>query len=816
MKWLHTSFLCFIMPLLATFAVAADFPILEVASASTPAQITAAKLAFDNGSIVAMKGGTLESFEALLNVSMPRSSSRHRQPPPCVQAARKLPSGRVRKFMRLSRPFSPDDAASCASAFTRWTALQSSLTDTAIPNWTAVEDLSLDSAWTTSTGNTISFDMTTYRANTIDSAWDYYLVLTTATVVRGSNNLINIGIYSLQNFADYGQGVRAAVYGYGPIANTTSLSVGQGISFDQNSSGVYTAQVPSKPEVVNTLPNSGLAWGFLGLQPNAAAFTQQTATVYQVPNKTPRLTIATAAWFNSDPQNNFILVPIPAPQVLLPQLTFAMQGVRSSFDVTVSPYLQTQLASVPQWMPTSTIQFTDANGNVTVDPPANSPSFNISFFVPNPPSCITDGSCSPAGNITLQTQPLFAAAQTKPSNITPATIELVPNSPTAGVLIAGGQDWSGNILKTADVWNSQTGTITAVQSQMVEARSQHTSTLVAQSSTCQAANANCPAIGQVLIAGGIGANGQALSSTEFFNPNTAQFTAGPSMTSPHAGAVAVQLQDGRILIMGGLDQTNSATSIADIYNPLTNTFSSTPMALTMPRWNFAANVLQDGSVLVQGGSNGPSQYLGPATSSAEKLDNCGSGFYPLSTGPVVPRQALSTALLKNGQLLIAGGYNGNTNGGGPLTDVELFTPSSESFSQLSATLATGRRASALVPLENGDALLVGGDNLANVSNVYNPSSMAFTDSSYTTMAENRDFPKAVRLEGIGTADKGKVLVAGGVIPDTGSSNGQLVELYDPTTNTWTAVGNMSASRRLNTTTLFGRYAGSLPATFGCQ
>jgi hypothetical protein len=418
----------------------------------------------------------------------------------------------------------------------------------------------------------------------------------------------------------------------------------------------------------------------------------------------------------------------------------------------------------------------------------------------------------------MQTDPAYAAIQTKPlsssdgaTSIAAATIDLVPNSPTAGVLIAGGQDWNGNILKTADVWNSTSGTTTPLQAQMVEARHQHTATFIAQSSTCQAANANCLTTGQVLIAGGYGANGQALSSTELYNPATTQFTAGPSMTSPHAGAVAIQLQDGRILIMGGFDQSGQATAVVDIYDPRTNTFSSTPMSLTQSRWNFAANVLLDGSVLVEGGAANSTDYQGPASSSAEKLDNCGSGFYPLPNGPVTPRQDHSTVLLKNGQVLMVGGYNGNGN----LNTAELFTPASNTFSSI-GDIGSDRRGSALIRQEDGDAALIGGDNLPNYSSIYDPASQSFDNSLTTFMTEQRDTPTAVRLEGIGTDDKGKILVAGGVILQSGSSNGELVELYDPVARTWSTAGNLSASRRQNTMTLFGKYAGSLPATFGCN
>lgn len=79
------------------------------------------------------------------------------------------------------------------------------------------------------------------------------------------------------------------------------------------------------------------------------------------------------------------------------------------------------------------------------------------------------------------------------------------------------------------------------------------------------------------------------------------------------------------------------------------------------------------------------------------------------------------------------------------------------------------------------------------------------------MTENRDHPTAVLIRGTKTSFDGKVFVAGGVIPGTGASNGQLLELYDPATDTWTAVGTMNSARSMMTSTLFGLGTDSLPA-----
>ena len=84
---------------------------------------------------------------------------------------------------------------------------------------------------------------------------------------------------------------------------------------------------------------------------------------------------------------------------------------------------------------------------------------------------------------------------------------------------------------------------------------------------------------------------------------------GLGLSSPRAGAAAVQLQDGRILITGG-DDGSGAVVAADIYDTLGNFSTSAPMKFA--RSQHTATLLQDGTVLVAGGLSS-----GAVTASAE-------------------------------------------------------------------------------------------------------------------------------------------------------------------------------------------------------
>jgi len=154
------------------------------------------------------------------------------------------------------------------------------------------------------------------------------------------------------------------------------------------------------------------------------------------------------------------------------------------------------------------------------------------------------------------------------------------------VLVTGGIDDKSNDLNSAELYDPTSGTFTTVVGTMTAARAAHTATIFTSGTDA----------GKVLLAGGVDATGNGLSTAELFDPTAQSFTATSSMTSAHAFYTATLLSDGTVLLAGG------PSSVAELFDPSSGSFSATGN-LILAREHHAATLLVNGQVLVTGGDN---------------------------------------------------------------------------------------------------------------------------------------------------------------------------------------------------------------------
>jgi N-acetylneuraminic acid mutarotase len=181
------------------------------------------------------------------------------------------------------------------------------------------------------------------------------------------------------------------------------------------------------------------------------------------------------------------------------------------------------------------------------------------------------------------------------------------------------------------------------------------------------------------------------------------------------------------------------------------------------RVGHSATLLANGQVLVAGGWNGSD--LNPiALASAELYDSV-RGKWSFTGSMTVARIGQSAVLLHNGEVLVAGG-DGKT----PST-AELYNPATGAWTATGSM--TTARSTNLVLLPSGEVLAAGGDkNSPNTAELYNPDSGTWTATSSLSP---------------GSFGGSTILLQNGlVLALTNSGINPAAELYDPSTGTWSS------------------------------
>jgi Galactose oxidase, central domain len=310
------------------------------------------------------------------------------------------------------------------------------------------------------------------------------------------------------------------------------------------------------------------------------------------------------------------------------------------------------------------------------------------------------------------------------------------------VLITGGQELDNrNCLKSAELYDPATGTFTAT-GDMSNARSWHAAALLPD--------------GRVFVIGGC----NDLISADVYDPATGTFTpVGEFPGMWWSGFSATLLKAGKVLLSGGL-VSDPRSALALLYDPATNKFSSTGISRGRPL--STASLLPDGTVLIAGGWNSGrwSPFAIPPPDAPTVLYNpAADRFDELITGPGRSIYHSATSLT-NGKVLFAGGASDDY-GEVAESQATLYDPAARIF-KTTGNLLLARDSHTGTLLKDGRVLVTGGFNgnggdsivgIFSSAELYDPFTETFVAAG--NMSRGRDGHTATLLT------DGRVLIAGG-------------------------------------------------------
>lgn len=193
--------------------------------------------------------------------------------------------------------------------------------------------------------------------------------------------------------------------------------------------------------------------------------------------------------------------------------------------------------------------------------------------------------------------------------------------------------------------------------------------------------------GDVFLAGGRDANEKtdATRDCRIFLKDSYSFKPAGNLLQPRSDPAMIELHDGTVLIAGGWyydEKTDKSITFnsAEIYNPSRNRHyytedrdTNNQTYMHQPRADIFFGELPNKKILIVGGTYTDEYDDWQICTTAEIYDP-ETGRFTQTDSPVVPRRAENNAMVKlqNGDLLLVGGWNGN-DVGEPVSAAEVYS-----------------------------------------------------------------------------------------------------------------------------------------------
>ncbi len=324
---------------------------------------------------------------------------------------------------------------------------------------------------------------------------------------------------------------------------------------------------------------------------------------------------------------------------------------------------------------------------------------------------------------------------------------------TGKILAVGGRSSSTSTtgLATAEVFDPATSTWAATASLTGTTPGRYLHTAVQLGSTSSSTTT-----GRVFVAGGTN-GGASLNTAQLYSPSAGTWLAATNLNVARHGATATLLSNGNVLLAGGLSGT-TVQNTAAVYNPSSGGGAYTATG-TMPQavkfhtatlLKVSGNSTLNNKVLVVGGNSGTA-----SVTNVQLFD--GMSTWSSLTALSNSREGHTATALTNGNVLVAGGRSGSST----LNTTLLFNAGSGSGTWSTAgTLNAARQlhTATLLPsaiVENGQVLVAGGSS----------GSAALTSAEVwngtTTWTTTSALPSALQGQTATLLNNNLVLLAGG-------------------------------------------------------
>jgi hypothetical protein len=317
--------------------------------------------------------------------------------------------------------------------------------------------------------------------------------------------------------------------------------------------------------------------------------------------------------------------------------------------------------------------------------------------------------------------------------------------------------------------------------------------------------------GRVLITGGTYLQADSYRA-EIFNPATGVFTATPNASSYKQPHQATRLADGRVLLLSGNSSGN------EIYDPVSNSWSNAPAPFEQ-RYDQVAVLLADGSTVVFGGE----------PSSVERFSG---GVWSIVGRTTGERQNPGVAVLQDGSVLLVGGsyiqwvQSSSTSWGGspaPLATTELYRHAPSEVATFDATLRVPKCASPQVECDSSSLLHGRGSAFYGVEqNAPNTINGSCADGNSGTSNDESLQALRVRASHGGIMQAGQqVTIQAAVVGSVNGASTDVLDIFhaaDANAPSWQLVATLpltpAKSGRKDLSTTFTLPSGSLQAIRG--